>query len=873
MPPVLGSGPVRPAAGAAGEGAGLTLVWCALAFVVGIVVGESRAPAPALLVAAAVAGGAVAGWWWSRSTSRHLGLMLALLALGALRWEVDRADAWHASADLVRRHGEMVTARGWVSAEPVELERVTRLRITVEAMAPAVGLSGRSPEPSADAPRDPAPGGPAGGNAGRFEPATGDLLATVPAGTGYRYGDRLALTGRLTQPPVFDGFDYRTYLERQGIAALLRYPRVERLPGSEGDPLRRALYQLKAALRDSLARHVPEPQAGLLVGVLLGTRTAMPPALLDAFSATNLTHLLAISGWNMTLVGGWAGTVAAALARGRRLPTLLLVGATLVLYSLLVGATPSVVRAALMGGIGLLAGWTGRRRDALPALGCAALVMTAWTPPIVWDVGFQLSFLATLGIVLWSEPLASRLRRLGARADGTSRLPAWLVEGVAVTLAAELATMPLIAVDFNRVSLVGLAANLALAWTMTPIMVLGGLTALVGLVGPLDPLATGLGLGAWAFAAILTRGVEWFAALPLASVEVGEVDPRLPALWYLALAAWTVAREPEARGLLRRVAARLHPAPPGLVLWCGAWTVVLVALWLQPPTPAPDRLHVLWPRADALLARSGAGTTALIDGAADDPAASSVALADEALSALARRLPFWQRRVDLLVPTAPAPGPLGGLVAVARRYTVGAALLPRDPSGEVAVSALRDLETVLQGRGADVATAAPGATARVDSLVLRVLAVEPSTPTTPVGRVQPGTTTTPGPPGGAVAGRHPPSAGGRITALRLDVGALSVLWLDDLSEGAQRTLLAEGAVEPVDVLRLPARGSLVPELLAAAAPRVIVLPEPPRTAAGTSPLAALPPEALAEVEVWWSGPEGTIEIARIGTTLATRRLR
>src|SRR5262249_24142313 len=187
-------------------------------------------------------------------------------------------------------------------------------------------------------------------------------------------------------------------------------------------------------------------------------------------------------------------------------------------------------------------------------------------PPLLWAVGSQPSSLAWPGIVRSAPAIEARLA--GPRCPAALR-PIARVAGV--TLAAELATTPLLAFDFHRLSLVGLVANAALDWVMAPIMVLGGLTAVAGLLPPAGPVATLLGWGTWLIAWVLAAGVELFASLPLATLPVGEVDARLLAGWYALLIGLVLRREPGVRAWLAGVSARLRPFPVPLLLWSLVW--------------------------------------------------------------------------------------------------------------------------------------------------------------------------------------------------------------------------------------------------------------------------------------------------------------
>ncbi len=224
--------------------------------------------------------------------------------------------------------------------------------------------------------------------AGRWRPESGGVLMRTAPFPRYDYGDLLELRAELETPPTFDEFDYRDYLLRRGIGSLVAYPRVQVLAHDQGSAFRAALIDVRAHLSGALADALPEPEASLATGVLLGKRARLPADLMEDMNATGTSHLVAVSGQNVTLVAALL-MAALAWAVGRR-PAAWLALAAVVGYSLLVGGEPSVVRAAIMGGLYVVATALGRQSSAPVALALAGAVMTAIDPQVVRDVSFQL---------------------------------------------------------------------------------------------------------------------------------------------------------------------------------------------------------------------------------------------------------------------------------------------------------------------------------------------------------------------------------------------------------------------------------------------------------------------------------------------------
>src|SRR6266508_2474533 len=183
------------------------------------------------------------------------------------------------------------------------------------------------------------------------QPVRGRVLVWLPRAASVQAGDRLALVARLEAPRDFDGFAYGAYLARQGIGAVAS-AYAANVVSHRRAAVADGLGGLRGWLLAGLNSIVPEPEAALAAGVLLGVRASIAPEVNDAFARAGLTHVVAISGWNIAIVAALAAASARPLTRlrGGRMAAILLAGSTVGGYVLLTGASPSVVRAALMAG-------------------------------------------------------------------------------------------------------------------------------------------------------------------------------------------------------------------------------------------------------------------------------------------------------------------------------------------------------------------------------------------------------------------------------------------------------------------------------------------------------------------------------------------
>ncbi len=442
---------------------------------------------------------------------------------------------------------------------------------------------------------------PAAGEEGAAQPVQGSARVTSRSAPPLRYGQQVAVSGRLSEGGVIDGFSYTDYLAVKGVGSVIYGAEVQPSVGvSGGNPLLAALYDLRARGAVLLARHLPEPAAALASGMLLGIKAGIPDALYEQFNRTGTSHVIVISGTNVALVSGAIVLVAARLLGRRRAlwPAL----AAVACYALLVGGEAAVLRAALMGGLFVLAAALDRRGTALVSLAAACLLITLCEPLALWDVGLQLSSAATAGLVLLAPPVRNALHRLfgwvhacwrppmpsaateaarapgtvvgaeaGVAATGAVRAPGTVVGAGAGIAATEAARAPGTVVDragagvadtvadtAADVLAVTLAASLA---TLPLVLTYFGRLSLVSLpanllIAPVQPLillagnaALLLGLAGleqiaglllwlpWLGLGWTVAAVRWCAALPFAALDIPNFGPWHVMLAYAALIA------------------------------------------------------------------------------------------------------------------------------------------------------------------------------------------------------------------------------------------------------------------------------------------------------------------------------------------------
>lgn len=603
-----------------------------------------------------------AGWWLILAASGgsgalllrrwpQLALMLAAVAgagLGGARYStaVPTIDAHHVAA---YNDGLPVTLTGVVVAEPDVRDRFVNLRVQVSELA----LPDAAPQP-----------------------VQGLVLVRTFPFPQIPYGAELRINGRLETPPDDEDFSYKDYLARRGIHSQLFLPQITVLAENQGLPLYYTIFAFKQRAQATINRLIPDPQAALLAGILLGNDNGMPPQLDDDFRTTGMTHIIAISGFNVAILIMVLVAVAQPLF-GRRGAVIFAVVGT-ALYTLLVGADASVVRAAIMGSVYLLTSrWLGRPTFSVASLLLAGVVMTLIRPFTLWDVGFQLSFAATLSLMLYAEPMTAWARRqllLWLDRGVVEKIMGLLSEAVIITLAAQFLTLPLMVGHFGQLSLISLAANALILPAQPGVMIWGGLATLLGMVAPfLGQLFAWI---AWLFLSYTIWWVRVLAAVPGAAVPLA-LPWTVVALIYAAIAGGTWLARQERRRRTKLLAQARANLGRRLLLGGSVAGMLLVGGWGL--TQPDGLLHVAFldvGQGDAIFIQTPTGRQILVDGG-HYPSV----LFDQ----LGRQIPFWDREIDLVVATHPDADHVSGLVGLFDRYRVERLLTDGSEMGDTAV--------------------------------------------------------------------------------------------------------------------------------------------------------------------------------------------
>ena len=488
-------------------------------------------------------------------------------------------------------------------------------------------------------------------------PVSGEILVRVAENEEYEYGERVRVRGQLQTPPENEEFSYRDYLARSGVYSYMKTAEVTRLPGNGGNLIFRPVFKLKASLLEHTYRIFQDPEASLLAGILFGVDTGLSRKLKDAFKNTGTAHIIAISGFNIAIIAGVFHSIFKNIF-GARWGALVAIVAVF-LYSFLVGGDAAVIRAAIMGSMSMVAVLLGRKQWMIGSLFFVAAVMALINPLVLWDIGFQLSFFATLGLILYAEPFSNYTANLISRfsKQDNSAIVKILNENVILTLAAQVMTIPLMAYYFNRISLISFIANPFILPVQPAVMILGGVAVFASLIFlPLGQLFAWI---AWPFAGYTIRVVEFFNRVPHGVLVLGDVPLWLIYATYATLLAVTLNWS-TIQTWFKSAAASLRA-----VALTAAFSIVFICMmlvWTAASQSGDGRFHVTFldaGSADAVLIQTPEGRNILVNGGA-----STSDLSDE----LGRRLPFFSRKLDWLIIASTDEEQLSALPRIVERY-------------------------------------------------------------------------------------------------------------------------------------------------------------------------------------------------------------
>jgi len=429
--------------------------------------------------------------FWHKKYIRFLCLCLLFFILGACRFLISIPEKNFARVEFY--NGEKKVLRGFVSSEPDIGLSDARYVVRVESVKEDQNSKSVS----------------------------GNISVKTRIYPEYKYGDTLEIECLLQEPANFttasagsrlmaakdSKFNYIKYLAKQGVWSICSNPNIKNLDENKGNILVSFMLKIKSKIKVQIASLWPEPNSSLMAGLLYGSRSGLPQELVDNFSRTGVSHIVAVSGYNVSIIAVALNIILIYAGLFRRQSFWFLISLILA-FVFFTGATASVVRAGIMAIIILAAQHIGRMSAVGRALVYAAVVMLVLNPYLlVWDAGFQLSFLSTLGLVYLS-PIIQYF--VDSKFKIESNLWKSALEVFITTISAILVTLPLIMYQFGRFSVVAPLVNILILWIVPWLMLFGFISLVFSFiffpVGQLVAWGTDLGVR------YVIMVVDWFGS-------------------------------------------------------------------------------------------------------------------------------------------------------------------------------------------------------------------------------------------------------------------------------------------------------------------------------------------------------------------------
>ncbi len=376
-----------------------------------------------------------------------LGFCILFLVLGI--WRYQSVLLKIENSPIKNFIGEKVVLTGFVNKEPDIRETITRLEVKIEKIK-SINYSEKT-----------------------YSENFGKTLVTTRKYPEYKYGDKLIIQGELKTPDILEGFNYQNYLAKDGIFSVIDFPEIKLISSDNGSDFYKKIFYFKNKLKESLNRAIPRPESAILEALLFGEEQNFLKELKERFNITGTRHLAAVSGMNITIISAILINILLALGFWRNqafyFSIIILIG-----YILMIGAPASGVRAGIMAILFLIAQHFGRLFSASRSIVFAATTMLAFNPLLLrLDVGFQLSFLAMIGLIYLQPILKDLLKKIPENFQLRNTLSA--------TLSAQIFVFPILVYNFGQISIISPIANILILPFVAFVTILGFVFSFVGI--------------------------------------------------------------------------------------------------------------------------------------------------------------------------------------------------------------------------------------------------------------------------------------------------------------------------------------------------------------------------------------------------------
>lgn len=345
---------------------------------------------------------------------------------------------------------------------------------------------------------------------GQKHKVKGNVLVNANLYPQFEYNDILEINCRLAAPRPIEDFKYDKFLAKQNIYAVCYRGQLKLAGHFQGNIIKSAILKIKTKVIWVSGQILPEPQAAFLGGLLWGAKKGLPQNILDDFTRAGITHIIAVSGYNITIIAVALTSLFIGLGLSKRRAFWLIV-LSIAFFVAMTGFPASIIRAGVMGTIVLMSVTLGRAGKITNTLAITAIIMLLFNPQVlIYDAGFQLSFLATLGLVYFSPAMSKLLKWLPN--------PLNIRESLATTLSAIAFTSPLILWQFGRLSVIAPVANLLVLPSIPMLMLLGFMAVTLGLIWL--PLGQLFAWPVWLGLSYILNMAHWLASFSWSNLEI-----------------------------------------------------------------------------------------------------------------------------------------------------------------------------------------------------------------------------------------------------------------------------------------------------------------------------------------------------------------
>lgn len=442
-------------------------------------------------------------WFFERKHIFVLFFCLFFVFLGILHLQIKEEKIYQNPFNIYNNYGKEVVVSGIISGEPLFKGNQLFLEIEAEEI-----------------------------NINNYQaPLSGKIMVISERESRYRYGDKIKIRGILKRPKIYEKFNFRSYLAQKGIYSIVYYPKITLIErGIRKDLLSQiyaAVLEFKFKLRKVLWSFLLPPQRSIMEALILGDKISLSYKLRKELNAAGIRHITAISGMHVVIIGVIVMEFLMTIGLWRKQAFYLTVF-LLALFILMIGLPSSALRAGFMICVLLFSKVVGRKSDPFRAILFAATILLFINPLLLrYNIGFQLSFLAVIGIVYLSPFLNNCLKFIpGKESAGFKNI-------LTMTLSAQIFTLPVLAYNFETFSLVAPLTNILVLPIIPFLIVMGFLSVLIGLVFPSGGQI--ISWLCWLMLSYIVKIAEWFSSLKLSSLEVKNFRLFYLALFYLLL--------------------------------------------------------------------------------------------------------------------------------------------------------------------------------------------------------------------------------------------------------------------------------------------------------------------------------------------------